>query len=60
MTDRVKTVKLVAPALSNRVCYFSIQHAERILALKASGWVLPDDSKFEFDKEYGLRLKANK
>lgn len=40
---------------------FEVSHAERLLNMPNNGgWQLPENSKFEFDKEYGLRYKKNK
>lgn len=40
---------------------FEIAHAERLLRMqKNGGWQLPENSKFEFSKENGLRYKRNK
>lgn len=56
---RIDSLILFCPTLKEaRV--FSISHAERLLRLKSSCWELPADSNFEFDKENGLRLRANK
>lgn len=38
-----------------------VSHAERLLKMPNNGgWQLPENSKFEFDKENGLRYKRNK
>lgn len=58
--NRVSSVTLIAPSLNHEARSFSIAHAERLLRARDSGWVLPEDSKFEFDKEHGLRVRANK
>lgn len=40
---------------------FEVSHAERLLRMpKNGGWRLPENSKFEFSKEDGLRYKRNK
>ena len=40
---------------------FDVSHAERLLRMqKNGGWQLPENSKFEFSKENGLRYKRNK
>ena len=40
---------------------FEVSHAERLLKMPNNGgWQLPENSKFEFDKENGLRYKRNK
>lgn len=40
---------------------FEIAHAERLLRMNNNGgWQLPENSKFEFTKEYGIRYRRNK
>lgn len=42
---------------------FSVQHAERLLDMGAElngGWELPEDSKYTYDEENGLRIKSDK
>lgn len=40
---------------------FEVTHAERLLRMRNNGgWQLPENSKFEFDKENGLGYKSNK
>lgn len=40
---------------------FEIAHAERLLRMQNNGgWQLPENSKFEFSKENGIRYKKNK
>lgn len=42
---------------------FEIKHAERILDMGPTlngGWELPDDSKYYYDEDNGIRLKTNK
>ncbi len=40
---------------------FEVSHAERLLKMPNNGgWQLPENSKFEFDKENGRRDKRNK
>lgn len=55
-----KFVRLVVPSkgLSES---FEIGHAERILRMGAynGGWQLPEDSKYSFSIENGLRLKPS-
>ena len=56
------TVTLWVPKYSTRQ-EFSIQHAERLLDMGAhinGGWELPEDSKYTYDEENGLRLKSDK
>ena len=36
---------------------FSIDHAERLLRMPNSGWELPKDSGYEYDRVTGLRKK---
>lgn len=55
-------VTLVAPAygLSQE---FGLAHAERLLDMGPyinGGWELPNDSKYHYDEENGLRLKSDK
>lgn len=42
---------------------FSVQHAERLLDMGTNlngGWELPENSKFYYDEENGLRVKTDK
>lgn len=40
---------------------FDIQHAEKLLSMRNNGgWILPEDSKYQFDIENGLTAKRNK
>ena len=41
---------------------FGIQHAERLLDMGHlnGGWKLPEDSKYHYDEENGLRVKSDK
>lgn len=42
---------------------FGVRHAERLLDMGPElngGWELPEDSRYEYDEEYGLRLKSDK
>lgn len=57
--ERTKQILLVSLSL-NKEQAFSIEHAERLLALKDSGWEIKDKDKFEFDIEHGIRIRANK
>ncbi len=36
---------------------FSIDHAERLLRMPNSGWALPKDSDYEYDRVAGLHRK---
>ena len=36
---------------------FSIDHAERLLRMPNSGWELPKDSDYEYDRATGLHRK---
>ena len=53
------TVELVADSLNDKRA-FSVEHAERLLAMRDSGWRLPNDSAFEYSKENGIVRKSNK
>lgn len=55
------TVKMVVPKY-NMQREFSVAHAERLLDMGPQlngGWELPEDSKYYYDEENGLRLKSN-
>ena len=55
------TVKMVVPK-HNLIQEFSVAHAERLLDMGPElngGWELPEDSKYYYDEENGLRLKSN-
>lgn len=57
-----QTVKLVVPKY-NMEQEFSVEHAERLLDMGAhlnGGWELPEDSKYTYDEENGLRVKSDK
>lgn len=57
-----QTIILVVPKY-NIERAFSIQHAERLLDMGQDlngGWELPEDSKYSYDEENGLRLKSDK
>lgn len=57
---RIRSVILEVPQLNMKRA-FSISHAERLLSIRDNGgWQLPEDSPFEFSKEYGIRVRANK
>lgn len=64
MARRIKeqTVKLVVPKY-NLEQEFSREHAERLLDMGLAlngGWELPEDSKYTYSEEYGLRVKSDK
>lgn len=55
------TVILVVPK-HNMEREFSVSHAERLLDMGPElngGWELPEDSKYYYDEENGIRLKTN-
>jgi hypothetical protein len=55
------TVTLVVPK-HNMEREFSVEHAERLLDMGSElngGWELPENSKYYYDEENGLRLKTN-
>lgn len=59
---KVQTVKLVVPK-HNKEQEFSVQHAELLLDMGEhlnGGWQLPEDSKYSYDIENGLRIKSDK
>lgn len=40
---------------------YEVSHAERILRMPNNGgWHLPENSNYQFDKEYGIRPKRDK
>ena len=56
------TVTLIVPK-HNMQREFGVEHAERLLDMGtelSGGWELPEDSKYIYDEENGLRLKSNK
>lgn len=56
------TVTLVVPKYGLEQS-FGIQHAERLLDMGQElngGWELPEDSKYIYDEENGLRIKSDK
>lgn len=55
------TVTLVVPK-HNTQREFGVAHAERLLDMGSElngGWELPENSKYYYDEENGLRLKTN-
>ena len=57
-----QTVTLVVPKCNIKKD-FGFQHAERILDMGTNingGWELPEDSKYLYDEENGLRVKSDK
>jgi hypothetical protein len=55
------TVTLVVPK-HNMQREFGVAHAERLLDMGSElngGWELPENSKYYYDEENGLRLKTN-
>lgn len=60
MNGKTTKVLLVVPS-ANMQREFEATHAERLLRMcNNGGWQLPEDSKFEFSKDYGIRFKRNK
>jgi hypothetical protein len=60
MTKRDDKVILVVPQ-HNMEQEFEVSHAERLLRMKRNGgWVLPSDSKFEFNQTNGIKRRGNK
>lgn len=55
---KVTQVKLLCLA-NGEVTEFAVDHAERILAMKDSGWALPEDSEFK-QEEDGIITRRNK
>ena len=53
---RLTSVTLVAPSAGIQKS-FSLDHAERLLRMPNSGWELPKDSDYEYDRVTGLRKK---
>ena len=47
---KVTEVSLVCLA-NGEVTGFAVDHAERILAMRDSGWSLPDDSEYELNED---------
>lgn len=56
---RITSVTLVAITAGIQRS-FSIDHAERLLRMPNSGWELPKDSDYEYDRATGLRKKKIK
>ena len=62
MSSKEQKIVLVVPRYNMRQS-FGKAHAERLLALgleSNGGWMLPEDSEYEYVKGYGLRRKPNK
>jgi hypothetical protein len=47
---KVTEVSLVCLA-NGEVTGFAVDHAERILAMRDSGWALPEDSEYELNED---------
>lgn len=47
---KVTEVSLVCLA-NGEVTGFAVDHAERILAMRESGWALPEDSEYELNED---------
>jgi hypothetical protein len=47
---KVTEVSLVCLA-NGEVTAFEVDHAERILAMRDSGWALPEDSEYELNED---------
>ena len=47
---KVTEVSLVCLA-NGEVTEFAVDHAERILAMRDSGWALPEDSEYELNED---------
>ena len=60
--QRDKTTKVLLECKTLKTTReFEVTHAERLLMMQNNGgWQLPENSKFEFSKENGLRYKKNK
>lgn len=57
MARRPTTVTLECPTLGI-TREFTAAHAERLLRMRNNGgWVLPENSKFSFDKENGIKRR---
>ena len=55
---KVTQVKLLCLA-NGEVTEFAVDHAERILAMKDSGWALPEDYEFKHEED-GTITRRNK
>jgi hypothetical protein len=56
--QRIDKVEL---CVGERFETFEIDHAERILRMENNGgWTLPSDSKFQFSKDNGIIVRADK
>ena len=56
---KVTDVKLVCLA-NGEVTEFAVDHAERILAMRDSGWELPEDSEFELNEDGTISRRDKK
>lgn len=62
MAGKEQKIVLVVPRYNMRRS-FGKAHAERLLDLgleRNGGWMLPEDSRYEYIKGYGIRRKPNK
>lgn len=60
---KVKQQTVILETTSGLKQEFGIQHAERLLDMGQflnGGWKLPEDSKYYYDEENGLRIKSDK
>lgn len=61
MSEPKKTTVLLECLTLGTTREFEVSHAERLLRMHNNGgWQLPKNSKFEFDKENGIRYKTDK
>lgn len=57
--ERVSKITLVVPKHNMKQAFVFVQ-AEALLRLQHNGgWQLPEDSKYIFTKEHGIRRKSN-
>ena len=56
---KVTQVKLLCLA-NGEVTEFAVDHAERILAMRDSGWELPEDSEFELNEDGTISRRDKK
>ena len=58
MMDEKRTTVALVREYDGAQVEFEISHAERILSLRASGWVLPEKSEYELSD--GSLVRRNK
>lgn len=63
MAKKRETLVILEVAKIGKQQEFEFSHAERLLnmgVVMSGGWALPEDSKYTYTKENGLRVKTDR